>query len=123
MGLSCLSFRAAVWRWLIAGMILLALLGAGAFLAWRHLHVPRETLIGGKTPDAWLDWTAFRRPRRKAALVVVAMGALLSTAACGGNSSGGSGGGGIPSTIKVVGTEPLTGPAAFAGLALGPPLR
>jgi branched-chain amino acid transport system substrate-binding protein len=64
-----------------------------------------------------MDWNAFRRPRRRAALVTLAMGALLTTAACGGNSGGGSGGGGIPSTIKVVGTEPLTGPAAFAGLA------
>ncbi len=49
---------------------------------------------------------------------------MLSTAAC--SSSGGSSstsssssasGGGIPSTVNVVATYPLTGPAAFAGLA------
>jgi HEAT repeat protein len=34
---------------------LLALLGVGAFFAWRHLRGPRETLIGGKAPDTWLE--------------------------------------------------------------------
>ena len=50
----------------------------------------------------------------------LAAGVVLSLAACGGgssssSSSGSSGGGGaLPSTIKVVGSEPETGPAAFA---------
>jgi branched-chain amino acid transport system substrate-binding protein len=63
-----------------------------------------------------MDWNAFRRPRRKAALAMVAVAALLATAACGSDDSA-SGSEGIPSSVKVVGIEPLTGPAAFAGLA------
>jgi branched-chain amino acid transport system substrate-binding protein len=53
----------------------------------------------------------------------LAAGVVLSLAACGGggssNSSSGSSGGSsnLPSTINVAGTEPETGPAAFAGLA------
>lgn len=53
----------------------------------------------------------------------LAAGVVLSLAACGGggnsnSSSGSSGGSGsLPSTIKVVGSEPETGPAAFAGLS------
>jgi branched-chain amino acid transport system substrate-binding protein len=54
----------------------------------------------------------------------LATGVVLSLAACGGggtssSSSASSSGGAsnLPSTIKVVGTEPETGPAAFAGLA------
>jgi branched-chain amino acid transport system substrate-binding protein len=51
----------------------------------------------------------------------LAAGVVLSLAACGGgsgsNSSSGSSGGGLPSTIKIVGSEPETGPAAFAGLS------
>lgn len=64
-----------------------------------------------------MDWNAFRRPRRKAALVIVAAVSLMATAACGSNDDSASASGGIPSTVKVVGIEPLTGPAAFAGLA------
>lgn len=64
-----------------------------------------------------MDWNAFRRPRRKAALVVVAAVSLMATAACGSSDDSASASGGIPSTVKVVGIEPLTGPAAFAGLA------
>src|SRR4051795_12121055 len=54
----------------------------------------------------------------------LATGVVLSLAACGGggssssssaSSSGASSS--LPSTIKVVGSEPETGPAAFAGLA------
>lgn len=52
----------------------------------------------------------------------LAAGVVLSLAACGGgssnsSSSGSSGGGALPSTIKIVGSEPETGPAAFAGLS------
>lgn len=53
----------------------------------------------------------------------LAAGVVLSLAACGGggsnNSSSGSSGGSssLPSTINVAGTEPETGPAAFAGLS------
>ena len=54
----------------------------------------------------------------------LAAGVVLSLAACGGggssNSSSASSGGGsgtLPSTIKIVGSEPETGPAAFAGLS------
>jgi branched-chain amino acid transport system substrate-binding protein len=51
----------------------------------------------------------------------LAAGVVLSLAACGGgsgnNSSSSSSGGGLPSTIKIVGSEPETGPAAFAGLS------
>jgi len=51
----------------------------------------------------------------------LAAGVVMSLAACGGgsgnNSSSGSSGGGLPSTIKIVGSEPETGPAAFAGLS------
>src|SRR3954469_5447467 len=53
----------------------------------------------------------------------LAAGVVLSLAACGGggnsNSSSGSSaaGGNLPATIKIVGSEPETGPAAFAGLA------
>src|ERR1044072_8503845 len=64
-----------------------------------------------------MDWNAFRRPRRKAALVIVAAVSLMATAACGSSDDSASASGGIPSTVKVVGIEPLTGPAAFAGLA------
>src|SRR3954469_23897423 len=53
----------------------------------------------------------------------LAAGVALSLAACGGggssNSSSASSGGSssnLPSTINVAGTEPETGPAAFAGL-------
>jgi branched-chain amino acid transport system substrate-binding protein len=52
--------------------------------------------------------------------VVLTAGLLLSVAACGGGSSSSSSsasGGNLPDTIKVVGIEPETGPAAFAGLA------
>ena len=64
-----------------------------------------------------MNWNAFRRPRRKGALAIVAVAALLATAACGSDDDSASGGGGIPSKVKVVGIEPLTGPAAFAGLS------
>lgn len=53
----------------------------------------------------------------------LAAGVALSLAACGGggnssNSSGSSSGSGsLPATINVAGTEPETGPAAFAGLS------
>jgi branched-chain amino acid transport system substrate-binding protein len=54
----------------------------------------------------------------------LAAGVVLSLAACGGGGSGSSssasssgGGSSLPSTIKIVGTEPETGPAAFAGLS------
>jgi branched-chain amino acid transport system substrate-binding protein len=51
--------------------------------------------------------------------VLLTAGAMLSVAACGSSSgSGGSGSsGGLPSSIKVVSSNPQTGPAAFAGLA------
>jgi branched-chain amino acid transport system substrate-binding protein len=64
-----------------------------------------------------------RIPRSRRAVVALSTaGLLLSVAACGGGSSssgssGGASGGSLPSTIKVAGTEPETGPAAFAGLA------
>lgn len=65
-----------------------------------------------------------RIPRSRRAVVALSTaGLLLSVAACGGGSgssssgSGASGGGSLPDTIKVAGTEPETGPAAFAGLA------
>ena len=65
-----------------------------------------------------------RIPRSRRAVVALSTaGLLLSVAACGGGSdssssgSSGSGGGSLPATIKVVGTEPETGPAAFAGLS------
>lgn len=73
-----------------------------------------------------MDWTLFRRPNRRTAFAVSALGVLLAASACstsGGGSTSASGassansGGGIPSTINVVGIEPLTGPAAFAGIA------
>jgi len=52
--------------------------------------------------------------------VLLTAGAMLSVAACGNSNSGsgGSGGsGGLPGTIKVISSNPTTGPAAFAGLA------
>jgi branched-chain amino acid transport system substrate-binding protein len=52
--------------------------------------------------------------------VLLTAGAMLSVAACGSSNSGsGASGssGGLPSTIKVVSSNPETGPAAFAGLA------
>jgi branched-chain amino acid transport system substrate-binding protein len=62
--------------------------------------------------------------------MVAVLGVVLSVAACsssggsGGSGSsgtsgatGGSSGGSLPSTVKIVGTEPETGPAAFAGLS------
>lgn len=56
------------------------------------------------------------RPRRAQAAAVI--GVVLSVAACGSSSaSGGPGGKGLPSTIKIVGIEPETGPVAFAGLS------
>jgi branched-chain amino acid transport system substrate-binding protein len=58
--------------------------------------------------------------RSRRAGVVLTAGLLLSVAACGGGSSSSSSsgsGGNLPDTIKVVGIEPETGPAAFAGLA------
>jgi branched-chain amino acid transport system substrate-binding protein len=64
-----------------------------------------------------------RIPRSRRAVVALSTaGLLLSVAACGGGSSssgssGSASGGSLPSTIKVAGTEPETGPAAFAGLA------
>jgi branched-chain amino acid transport system substrate-binding protein len=51
---------------------------------------------------------------------LLAAGAMLTVAACGSssNSGGGSGSsGGLPSEVKVVSSNPQTGPAAFAGLA------
>lgn len=46
-------------------------------------------------------------------------GVMLSVAACssGGSNPSGSSGGSLPGTIKIVGSEPETGPAAFAGLS------
>lgn len=58
-----------------------------------------------------------RSARRFAKLFVASAAVLSVTAACGGSSDSASGDGGIPSSVKVVGIEPLTGPAAFAGLA------
>lgn len=68
--------------------------------------------------------------RSRRAQVAAAIGIVLSLAACsssggsggsGGSGAaggtGGSGGGSLPSTVKIVGTEPETGPAAFAGLS------
>jgi branched-chain amino acid transport system substrate-binding protein len=64
-----------------------------------------------------MDWNAFRRPRRLAVQSTLAVAALLTVAACGGGDDGGgaSGGDGLPDTIKVVSTNPLTGVVAFAG--------
>jgi branched-chain amino acid transport system substrate-binding protein len=53
-------------------------------------------------------------------VALLAAGAMMTVAACGSssNSGGGSGsGGGLPGQIKVVSSNPQTGPAAFAGLA------
>lgn len=66
-----------------------------------------------------MNGKTFRRPLGKAALGLATLGLLLSATACGGSDSNGSSssGGGIPSTVNVVATYPLTGPAAFAGLS------
>ena len=59
--------------------------------------------------------------RSRRAQAALAAGAVLVLAGCGGgggsSASSGSGSSSLPSTIKVVGIEPETGPAAFAGLA------
>src|SRR5436190_1436926 len=58
--------------------------------------------------------------RSRWAAVGLTAGLLVALAACSSSSkssSSGGGGGGLPSTIKVVGIEPETGPAAFAGLS------
>lgn len=63
-----------------------------------------------------MDWNALRRPRRKAALAAVAVTAMVTLAACGGDGDGGGAAGeGLPDTVKVVSTNPLTGVVAFAG--------
>lgn len=53
-------------------------------------------------------------------VALLAAGAMMTVAACGSSTNSGSGsgsGGGLPSQIKVVSSNPQTGPAAFAGLA------
>jgi branched-chain amino acid transport system substrate-binding protein len=53
-------------------------------------------------------------------VALLAAGAMMTVAACGSSSNSGSGsgtGGGLPGQIKVVSSNPQTGPAAFAGLA------
>jgi branched-chain amino acid transport system substrate-binding protein len=50
---------------------------------------------------------------------LLAAAAMVSLAACGSGNGAGSGtsGGGLPAEIKVISSNPETGPAAFAGLA------
>ena len=59
--------------------------------------------------------------RSRRAQAALAAGAVLVLAGCGGgggsSASSSSGSSSLPSTIKVAGTEPETGPAAFAGLS------
>jgi branched-chain amino acid transport system substrate-binding protein len=62
-----------------------------------------------------MDWISFRRPRRRALLAVLSAGALMTMAACGSDAGGTTGGKGLPDTIKIVATNPTSGPAAFAG--------
>src|SRR5690242_15144829 len=69
-----------------------------------------------------MDWTLLRRPKSRTAFAAAVIGGLLAASACssssGGSSSAASGGasGASSGTVKVVGIEPLTGPAAFAGI-------
>lgn len=62
-----------------------------------------------------MSWKAFRRPRRTTAVAAIGVSALLSLTACGSSSTSGGSAGGLPSTIKVDGIIPLTGPLAFVG--------
>lgn len=67
-----------------------------------------------------MDWTGIRRQHWRAAFVVVALGTAVSVSACGsagGGSAGSSSSAGLPSTINVVSTEPLTGDVAFVGIS------
>ena len=69
-----------------------------------------------------MDWTLLRRPKSRTAFAAAVIGGLLAASACssssGGSSGAASGGasGASSGTVKVVGIEPLTGPAAFAGI-------
>jgi branched-chain amino acid transport system substrate-binding protein len=59
-----------------------------------------------------------KRSQRHMGKLAVAVAALLSITACGGGAGGGpEASDDLPDTVKVVAINPMTGPAAFAGLA------
>jgi HEAT repeat protein len=40
---------------IVAAVLLLGGLGTGAYFGWRHLRTPRQALVGGRTPETWLE--------------------------------------------------------------------